>query len=55
MKSLHAHNEASRVEAVLEALERGENPKPGSQTGRQGSMPASGRTTLQEQGASDAG
>ena len=24
MKSLHAHNEASRVEAVLEALERGE-------------------------------
>jgi NADH-quinone oxidoreductase E subunit len=34
--------------AILEALRRGERPKPGSQTGRRASMPASGKTTLLE-------
>ena len=34
--------------AILEALMRGDRPTPGSQTGRQGSMPAGGRTTLFE-------
>jgi (2Fe-2S) ferredoxin len=34
--------------AVLEALMRGERPTPGSQTGRRGSMPANGKTTLLE-------
>jgi NADH-quinone oxidoreductase E subunit len=36
------------TKAVLEALTRGERPTPGSQTGRRGSMPALGRTTLLE-------
>jgi NADH-quinone oxidoreductase E subunit len=36
------------TKAILEALMRGERPKPGSQTGRQGSMPARGRTALFE-------
>jgi NADH-quinone oxidoreductase E subunit len=36
------------TKAILEALRRGERPKPGSQTGRQGSMPAGGKTTLLE-------
>jgi NADH dehydrogenase (ubiquinone) flavoprotein 2 len=43
------------AKALIEALMRGEAPKPGSQTGRQGSMPAAGRTTLREQGTADAG
>jgi NADH-quinone oxidoreductase E subunit len=34
--------------AILEALRRGERPKPGSQTGRRASMPAGGKTTLFE-------
>lgn len=34
---------------VLEALKRGEQPKPGSQTGRRSSEPVTGATTLQEQ------
>ncbi len=35
-----------RTKAVLEALQRGERPKPGPQSGRKGSMPAGGKTTL---------
>jgi len=35
-----------RTRAVLEALKRGERPKPGPQSGRKGSMPAGGKTTL---------
>ncbi|HWL70192.1 MAG TPA: NADH-quinone oxidoreductase subunit NuoE [Geminicoccus sp.] len=40
-----------KARAVLAALKRGETPKPGSQTGRQGSMPAGGKTTLFETAA----
>ena len=36
----------ARTRDVLAALKRGETPKPGSQTGRQGSMPMGGKTTL---------
>jgi hypothetical protein len=36
----------ARTKAVLEALVRGEKPKPGPQSGRRGSMPAGGKTTL---------
>lgn len=36
------------TKAILEALQRGERPSPGSQTGRRGSMPAAGKTTLLE-------
>ncbi len=36
--------------AVLEAVVRGERPKPGPQSGRKGSMPAGGKTTLFEVG-----
>jgi NADH-quinone oxidoreductase E subunit len=43
-----------RTRAIIEALQRGERPRPGSQTGRQGSMPAAGRTTLKEVGKADA-
>jgi NADH-quinone oxidoreductase subunit E len=35
-----------RIEAVIDALARGESPKVGSQTGRQGSAPDGGPTTL---------
>ncbi len=35
-----------RTRAVLKALKRGERPKPGPQSGRRGSMPAGGKTTL---------
>ncbi len=35
-----------RTKAVLEALKRGERPRPGPQSGRKGSMPAGGKTTL---------
>lgn len=35
-----------RTEALLDALARGETPKPGSQIGRSGSEPATGLTTL---------
>jgi NADH dehydrogenase (ubiquinone) flavoprotein 2 len=40
-----------RLEAVLDALARGEKPKVGSQTGRQGSAPEGGPTTLLKTGA----
>jgi NADH-quinone oxidoreductase subunit E len=40
-----------RLEAVLDALARGEKPKVGSQTGRQGSAPDGGPTTLLNAGA----
>ena len=36
--------------AVLEAFKRGETPKVGSQTGRQGSCPIEGATTLKQMG-----
>ncbi|MFD2235053.1 complex I 24 kDa subunit family protein [Phaeospirillum tilakii] len=39
------------TKAVLEALRRGETPRPGSQSGRQGSCPAGGPTTLTGKGA----
>ena len=35
-----------RAKAVLEAIKRGERPEPGPQSGRKGSMPAGGKTTL---------
>lgn len=35
-----------RTEALLDALARGETPRPGSQTGRSGSAPVTGPTTL---------
>lgn len=38
--------DAERTRSVIEALRRGESPAPGSQTGRQGSCPAGGPTTL---------
>ena len=41
--------------AILEALRRGERPKPGSQTGRQASMPAGGKTILLEDPHRDEG
>ncbi len=36
----------ARAKAVLEAFVRGEKPEPGPQSGRRGSMPAGGKTTL---------
>lgn len=39
---------AETTKAVLEALKRGETPKPGPQNGRQFSCPASGPTSLTE-------
>ena len=39
-----------RAKAVLEAVVRGERPTPGPQSGRKGSMPADGKTTLLEVG-----
>jgi hypothetical protein len=38
--------DADRVRELLEALRRGEPPKPGSATGRQTSAPDGGPTTL---------
>jgi len=35
-----------KTKAIIEALQRGERPKAGSQIGRQGSMPVGGKTTL---------
>lgn len=40
--------DAASTERVLEALKRGEHPVPGSATGRQGSAPEGGPTTLTE-------
>ena len=37
-----------KTRAIVEALQRGERPKAGSQTGRRASMPAGGKTTLLE-------
>jgi NADH-quinone oxidoreductase subunit E len=45
----------ARTKAVIEALQRGERPPAGSQAGRQGSMPAGGRTTLKAMRKADAG
>jgi NADH-quinone oxidoreductase subunit E len=42
-----------KTRALIEALQRGEHPKAGSQTGRQGSMPAGGKKTLLEVSTSD--
>ncbi len=39
---------ADNMRAILDALERGETPVPGSQTGRTASCPAGGPTTLKE-------
>lgn len=39
---------------IIQALKRGETPKPGSQTGRQGSAPAGGPTTLTSTPGGDA-
>ena len=36
----------AKLEAIIDRLARGEKPAPGSQTGRQGSAPAGGPTTL---------
>jgi len=36
------------TKAIIQALMRGERPRPGSQTGRKASMPASGKTSLLE-------
>ena len=38
--------DAASMEALIDALDRGETPKPGSQTGRRNSCPAGGPTTL---------
>jgi NADH-quinone oxidoreductase subunit E len=38
--------DAAKTEALIEALRRGEKPKPGSMAGRQGSAPEGGPTTL---------
>jgi NADH-quinone oxidoreductase E subunit len=38
--------DAKRLEAILDALARGEKPKPGSQIGRQGSAPEGGPQVL---------
>ncbi len=38
--------DAAKTAALIEALRRGERPKPGSMTGRQGSAPEGGPTTL---------
>jgi len=40
-----------RMKALLQALKRGETPKPGSQSGRASSEPAGGPTTLISTGA----
>jgi NADH-quinone oxidoreductase E subunit len=37
-----------KTKTIIEALQRGEQPKAASQTGRQASMPAGGKTTLIE-------
>ena len=38
----------SSTEALIDALARGETPPPGSATGRQGSAPEGGATTLKD-------
>ena len=36
----------AKARAIIEALQRGERPRPGPQSGRKASMPAGGKTTL---------
>jgi NADH-quinone oxidoreductase E subunit len=45
--------DAAKMEALLAALGRGEQPKPGSATGRQGSAPEGGPTTLLDLASAD--
>jgi NADH-quinone oxidoreductase E subunit len=45
--------DAAKMEALLAALGRGEQPKPGSVTGRQGSAPEGGPTTLLDLASAD--
>ncbi len=45
-KDFYEDLDGERTEAILMALRRGENPKPGSQTGRHSSEPAGGARTL---------
>jgi NADH-quinone oxidoreductase E subunit len=45
--------DAAKMEALLAALGRGEQPTPGSVTGRQGSAPEGGPTTLLELAPAD--
>jgi NADH-quinone oxidoreductase E subunit len=42
------------TKAIIQALKRGETPKPGSQTGRQASAPAGGPTTLRADSGGEA-
>jgi NADH-quinone oxidoreductase subunit E len=43
--------DANNVTALIEALKRGETPKPGPQVDRQTSAPVGGPTTLKDVGA----
>ena len=43
---LYEDLDPAKLEAIIDRLARGEKPAPGSQTGRQGSAPAGGPTTL---------
>ena len=43
---LYEDLDPAKLEAIIDRLARGEKPAPGSQTGRQGSAPVGGPTTL---------
>jgi NADH-quinone oxidoreductase subunit E len=45
-KDYYEDLDGTRTEAILSAIRRGEQPKPGSQTGRHSSEPAGGLTSL---------
>ena len=47
-KDYYEDLDGPRTEAILEAIRRGERPKPGSQTRRHSSEPEGGATTLKE-------
>ncbi len=47
--------DSDSMQKILEALKRGEQPKAGSQSGRQCSCPAGGPTTLQSSGPESSG
>lgn len=47
-KDYYEDLDAARMEALLRALARGEQPRPGSQSGRRSSEPEGGPTTLRE-------
>ena len=47
-KDFYEDLDGPKTEALLEALRRGETPKPGPQTGRRSSEPEGGPTTLKE-------